>query len=467
MPLIDGVRRTIRRHDLARPSTRVGVAVSGGADSVALLYLLAELRDAGDLRLAGIVHFNHQLRPVADDDERFCAELAAALSLPFVSDRADVAAAARQQRRSLEDTARTERHAFFRRAAAALAADAVALGHTRDDQAETVLLRLLRGAGTRGLGGMHPRRGLAIRPLLDTTRAQLRDYLTARAIPYRDDETNLDVSIPRNRVRHELLPLLAQRFNPSIARTLASEAELFRAQEAFLDHEAGEWMARHCPRGEEGRLPVAALLSAPLALSRAVLHRGLRAAAGARTISFRDVERALAVAAGRIGGYDGPGLRVERIAGDLVLRGRPGGARGRRPRATQPNLFEYPLSIPGEVQIVETEVLVSAEVAEGWSGAAGPAMATVQMPAGGGLTVRNRRPGDRFQPLGAPGRKKLQDFFIDRKVGRGERDTVPLVVDSADRIIWVAGHAIDEAFRVRDPAQSVIILRLKGVGGSV
>ena len=216
MQLLERVRQTIRRHDLARGDTRVVVALSGGSDSVALAHLLRALDLAGELRVVGLAHFNHQLRPAASGDERFCADVAAALERPLLVDREDVRDLARRERRSIEDTARRARHRFLSRARGHFDADVTALGHTRDDQAETFLLRLLRGAGARGLAAMHPRRGALIRPLLDCRRATLQEYLVSRHVEYIHDESNEDLSIPRNRVRAELLPFLEQRFNPSI-----------------------------------------------------------------------------------------------------------------------------------------------------------------------------------------------------------------------------------------------------------
>lgn len=209
------------------------------------------------------------------------------------------------------------------------------------------------------------------------------------------------------------------------------------------------------------------LLQAPLALARVVIHASLSRVSGMRHVSFTEVERVFEVARGNMLAFDGPGVRVEHIAKHVVLTGRPVGHRGRwHPDA--PNFFHYSLPVPGEVHVADAKAAVSAEVVASWTGPAGSReIAAVQMAAAEGLAVRNRRPGDKFQPLGCDGRKKLQDFFTDRKVARGVRDRVPLVVDSADRIVWVAGHSIDEAFRVRDSTQSVIILRLKGVGGSV
>src|SRR5580693_5632965 len=201
MQLMERVRRTIRQHDLARYETHVVVALSGGSDSVALAQLVDALDQAGELRLAGLAHFNHQLRPAADAEERFCARLAESLGRPLLVDRGDVAERARRERRSIETAARAARHEFLERARLHFNADAIALGHTRDDQAETFLLRLLRGAGARGLASMYPRRGTIVRPLLGCRRNELRAYLEDRRLTWVDDESNADVAIARNRVR--------------------------------------------------------------------------------------------------------------------------------------------------------------------------------------------------------------------------------------------------------------------------
>ena len=219
-----------------------------GPDSVALAHLLRELDLAGEIRLVGLAHFNHQLRPAASGDERFCAEVAAALDQPLLVEREDVRDLARRERRSIEDAARRARHGFLERARVHFDADAIAPGHTRDDQAETFLLRLLRGAGARGLAAMHPRRGALIRPLLDCRRAILRDYLASRGVPHINDESNGDLSIPRNRVRAELLPFLEQRFNPSIVDVLADEADLARDEWRWMAAGEDDLWSRACRR---------------------------------------------------------------------------------------------------------------------------------------------------------------------------------------------------------------------------
>lgn len=467
MDLLARVRRVIREHNLAGSSSRVVAAVSGGADSMALVHLLVELDGRGDLSLAGVAHFNHQLRETADRDEQFVREAAGALGLTFVSDREAVAERAAREGRSLEDAARAARYAFFERARVQLTADAVALGHTRDDQAETFLLRLLRGAGPRGLAGMHPRNGAIVRPLLDCRRDELHAWLGARGVAHVEDESNRDTAIPRNRVRAELLPLMASRFNPSVVDVLADEATLARELWQWMDEASAPLLAI------PGELEVAALEPLSPALRRLVFWRAMTAASGGRHISFDHVAAAIRLMH-TSGSMDAPGHRVQRIGGRIVLTSRDAASRNvRRGRGSgaaderRSNLFHHSLSIPGEVLVAESGCVISVE-------ATAPAhTAEPRATAGNGpvalvrrdllsesLVVRNRRPGDRFRPVGLRGWKKLQDLFVDRKVARTERDAVPLVVDQHDRIVWVAGYGIDEAFRVTDAAQAVLLLRL-------
>jgi tRNA(Ile)-lysidine synthase len=478
--LLDRVRQFVRQHDLIGSGARVLAAVSGGSDSVALVHLLHDLDAAGDLQLTGLAHFNHQLRPAAIDDEQFAAGVAASLGLPFFVDREDVAARATREHRSIEDAARVARHAFLERARVDSGADVVAFGHTRDDQAETVLLRLTRGAGPRGLAGMHPRNGRSVRPLLGCRRDELRAWLAGRQLTFIEDASNQDVRIPRNRVRAELMPLLASRFNIGIVDVLADQAEMARDLSAWMDASAADLEARAVRSSTAAggamvrEIDTAVLRAAPIALQRALLWRVLSEVAGHRPIAFSHVDAALRLTqeanASRV---DLPGQSVERIGSTVVLRGRVAGAAGRAGAPDEAsNLFRLPLSIPGEVALPETGWIVSADAfaadadrtgaTAGNGGNGDCAVAVVRRDCcGESLVVRNRRPGDRFRPVGLDGQKKLQDYFVDRKVARAERDRVPLVVDETDRIVWVAGFGIDEAFRVTDPAQEVIILKLR------
>jgi len=318
---------------------------------------------------------------------------------------------------------------------------------------------------------MYPRRRNIVRPLLDCRRADLQEYLMEHERPFVHDETNDDVTIPRNRVRAELLPFIERRFNPSIVDVLAREAELARDDcqwlEALADQQFSQVVSSD---GLRRTINLSRLRECPVALQRMIVRRAMTEVARGRTIRFADVQRTVDVGVTNAAPFDGPGQRVERIAGDVVLTGRPAGATGRPLVSSSANLFHYALSIPGEVRVPEAGCVVSAEVVdrlEPGALTAGHGVAVVRLDKNtGGFVVRNRRPGDRFRPFGLGRRKKLQDFFVDHKVVRERRDTVPIVVDDRDRIVWVAGHSISEDFRVIDPAQAVLILRLKGLGGS-
>jgi tRNA(Ile)-lysidine synthase len=467
--LLDRIRRTIRQHDLAGVRTRVVVALSGGADSVALVHLLRELDTARELIVAGLAHFNHRLREDASRDEAFCVALATACGVPILVEGEDIRARAKEKGQSIEHAASAARREFFARALTHFEADRIAVGHTRDDQAETFLLRLLRGAGPRGLSAMHPRNGDVIRPLLACRRADLAAYLHQHGIAHVEDETNADVGIPRNRIRAELVPLLQDRFNPNVVDVLADQAELARQEWLWMESELA--LRNLEPRTiEPGTvfLDTLGLEHAPVALRRLAVWKAMTRLAGARPVSFDHVDAALQLIGedGSTGVFDGPGQTVQRIGARLVLTERA----ARNSRARPAVSFWYALPVPGEVRVVEAGCVVAAEYAAG-SGAeairaaAGSREVAVVTGSFGGdaLSIRNRRPGDRFSPLGLDGRKKLQDFLVDRKVPRAARDGVPLVVDRDDRIVWVAGHEIDREFRVTDASQTVVILTLRQV----
>jgi tRNA(Ile)-lysidine synthase len=470
MALLERVRRTIHEHALVGADARVLVALSGGPDSVALVHVLLELQTAGELTVAGLAHFNHQLRGAdADEDEAFCRTMAESLGLPIDVARADVRTAAREARRSVEDVARELRYAFFEEAADRAAADAVAVGHSRDDQAETFLLRLMRGAGARGLAAILPRAGRVIRPLLEIPRAELRAYAADRQLAFRSDASNDDLSIPRNRVRHELIPYLEREFSPGIRAVLAREAAVARDDEDRLQHEAID-LARSIvltTTAGNTELDATALRSLHPALAARVVREALARQAPGRFIGFDHVDRVLACVRGADSrAIDLPGQRAVR-RGNVIVLGPP---RPRRREDRRANSFRYSLSIPGEVTIDNLGWMVSAERVESPGGAGrGSARAAEVMVAADPLelplSIRSRRAGDRFSPLGLGHRKKLQDFLVDRKIPREMRDSLPLVVDGQDRIVWVVGESVAEDFRVTEPSQGVILLKARRLGG--
>jgi tRNA(Ile)-lysidine synthase len=475
--LAERVATFLSREGLIPKGARVAVAVSGGGDSVALWCLLAELAEHARFTVVGLAHLNHQLRGQASDaDARFCDELARRAGLAGIVESIDVAAIAQTERISLEHAGHRARHAFFDRAAGRLGATHVALGHTLDDQAETYLLRLLRGAGAAGLSAMRPRLGRIVRPLLQVRRVELREYLTLRGVSFREDASNQDQRVSRNRVRHDLLPHLG-RYAPRVVEALAREAEIARADDEWLDRAAHESHATLVKTDEHGvTVDADGLAALHPALARRVVRR-LLAGLSDRACGFAHVERMRAMAAGSVPRVDLPGLRAERRGSVIYVARRAGRGDGRELGTP----FDYQLDVPGEVVVPEAAVTLRAERGDsgpGGSRAAAPIVirdatreltVSVHMEAGP-LRVRNWRPGDWYRPVGLNGhRKKLQDLFVDRKVERPRRHRVPVVVDARDRVMWVVGFGLSEDFRVtearaREATASMIILTVRPLG---
>jgi tRNA(Ile)-lysidine synthase len=318
--LLQRVRKTIERHELCPPGSRVLIGLSGGSDSVALVFLLRELAEHGGFGVAGVAHLNHQLRPSAGGDEAFCRELATRLHLRIAVESADVKEYSRSRNLSVEDAGRRIRYNFLERSADALGADRIAVGHTQDDQAETFLLKLMRGAGLTGLAGIYPRRGRVIRPLLDVARADLRSHLSERGERWIEDETNADLENPRNRIRHVVLPELDSAAGGPTRAAIARAAGLMRDDGQWLDELADERYRALAAVGPDGvTLDASATAAEPLAIRRRVLLRALRAGAGEREIALDHVEAVMAVLGGACSGVDVPGARVELRRGKLVL----------------------------------------------------------------------------------------------------------------------------------------------------
>jgi tRNA(Ile)-lysidine synthase len=314
------IRRTIRRYGLLPSGSRVLAGLSGGSDSVALVFLLQELAEDGRFSIVSLAHLNHRLRCTATRDEQFCRNLADRVGLPISVESVDVASYAQTQRLSVEDAARRVRYDFLHRVAAASSADRIAVGHTQDDQAETFLLKVIRGAGLAGLGGIYPRRGEIVRPLLDVGRADLRRYLEARGQEWMEDETNANLDNPRNRIRHKVLPELdaagGARSIPAIART----ASIVREDGMWLDELGERRFEALALRHDTGiEIDRAGLLAEPPPVRRRIVLTALRLAASNREIGLDHVQAALEVAAGESRGVDLPGTRVELRRGKMVL----------------------------------------------------------------------------------------------------------------------------------------------------
>lgn len=323
--LVASVGRALRAASVPARGETLLVALSGGADSVALLDALVLLSRPRGFRLVA-AHLDHRLRPGSAQDAAFCAELCLRLGVPLRVGAADVRARAERERGGLEQAARRERYAFLRAVRRQEQAAAIALAHTQDDQAETLLLRLLRGSGAQGLGAMRLHSGDLLRPLLGVSRQEVLDHLRERSLPWREDPTNADPALRRNRVRHELLPYLEQRFNPRVRATLARAAALLADEAALLRAQAEGLLGRIGREQEQGlALRRTGLAQAPPALVRAALRQALASHGGLRQVGSAHVERALRLALGPASGgwVPLPGGRQARLTRDeLVIEGR-------------------------------------------------------------------------------------------------------------------------------------------------
>jgi tRNA(Ile)-lysidine synthase len=458
--VFSAVQHAITTHRLLQPGEGVVVAVSGGADSIVLLHCLLRLCEPWSLKLC-VAHFDHHLREDSRQDALFVERVATSWGLPVT-----IGSWAREARhdRSLQSEARRARYRFLEEVASRVGASKIALGHHRDDQAETVLLHLLRGSGLRGLRGMLPRSdGQLIRPLLGVGREEIEAYVKAHQLSFVEDPSNRDIRYRRNRIRWRLLPLLKREYNPSVARGLARMAALVAEDEAYLDELARESLkGLGGIEGDQIRLRLSALQALAPAIRRRILERAIRSVTPGAYLTAAHLE-----AVDRLTAPGGPGAaslprntRAWRSHGFLYVG-------TRRPHWRSPPVREE-LPVPGEVFIPGWGVRVEAaiqNVSRTDLRAAGPERAYVDwkqvLPP---LEVRSWRAGDRFRPLGLKGSKKLQDFFVDARVPRERRERVPIVTDQKG-ILWVSGLRIDERGRVGVATEQVLVLTLHSEGG--
>lgn len=442
----DQVLHYIRERQLLKPGDRVAVAVSGGADSVALLRVLLELRAALGLVLL-VAHFNHQLRgDESDADERFVAELAAKHDLPFFAGRADVREHATSHKLSLEHAARELRYEWLTRLAHEQRFDAIATAHNSDDQAETVLMKFLRGAGTRGLAGIHAvhtgHGSRIIRPLLETPRREIERYLNALNQPWREDHSNLDTQHTRNRIRHELLPLLERDYNPNLRQLLSETADISAEEEADWEARAGQYV-NHWHKDERRMLLDDQPGCVPWKFSResvALQRRAIRCFLERHGIAvgFQQIESV------RLCGRSGPsivnlpgGWRAQRDGSWLELV--PPSAAAQEEAVKR---YEYFLFLEGHCGIPELGITLRATIVRPRAPALGPPGSLLKLIGlGHPLLVRNWLPGDRFRPAHSGSEKKVKELFSDKHIPADQRPLWPVVLSGA-RIVWIRGFPV-------------------------
>ncbi len=435
-----------KQHGLFEAGSTVVAGVSGGADSVALLHILRALEEEFSIRVAA-AHFNHCIRGrSADEDEAFVKALCESLSVPLLCGRKDVPKAAKEEGKTLEQAARDLRYAFLEEARQHFGAASIAVAHHMDDQAETVLMHLIRGAGTAGLTGIQPKRGKTIRPLLFLRRREIEAYLAENGIPYRTDETNLLREGTRNRIRLDVMPYLSAHLNENAAENIASAAALLREDDSYLCMEAEK--ALLAAKRDENAYDRASLSALPAPIRSRALRCALALAGAERDVEKKHID-ALTVFLGAQTGrsISLPGLRAET---EYAL------VRFLQAEEAETGAFQLPLRLSGETKTPLGSFFAEEIAAADFS--PDPFTAHFDMAKlPGDLTVRTRLPGDKFFPLNAPGRRKLKEYLIDKKVPRRERD-VPLIAAGED-VLFLPGFTVADTVRIETGTERILRVR--------
>jgi tRNA(Ile)-lysidine synthase len=451
----------MRRSGLLPPGERIAVAVSGGPDSVLLLDFVKQFSQETGISVA-VAHFNHHLRGSdSEADERFVAHRAEELGLEFFRGEADVARIARAKRGNVEATARDLRYRFFFSLASQQKAQKVATAHTANDQAETILLRLLRGTGTRGLGGIYPTLdGKIVRPFLNLTRAEIESEIETRQLEFRVDASNMDLRFTRNRIRQSLLPLLATNFNPRIVTILSDLANRSRDDDAFLQQAASErarfWRVRE---GDEEKIALRSLIEFHPALQRRVLRDMVSSATGSlrgfTSTHFEDLRRfAASSQSGRKVTLPG-GLAARKELEWLVIGSDAKVAVQEFCFAVTPpaEITVAPLALKLQFLVAENVPIEAAEKRYNYNQAVRLDLDKV----GDGLILRNWQPGDRFQPCGSRRALKLKELFLRRRIPAKSRKLWPVLL-SNQQVVWVKGFPAAQGFAASDSSRRTLVV---------
>lgn len=451
---IQQVKKTISKYEMLQPGDGVVIGVSGGPDSMALLRVLWELRPELHLSLY-VAHLNHGLRPEAEEEKKFVQKAAVALSLPFFYQKADVVTWQKEKNIPLQEAAREVRYAFLNEIARKQGANKIALGHTADDQVESILMRFLRGSGSRGLAGIPPvRDGIYIRPLIECWREQIEDFLQKKKTSFLTDPSNRYLYYLRNRIRHELIPLLKQ-YNPNLPHTLWQMAEIFRVEEEYWENLLRERFSSFVRQQKKGALilDIPLLQEQPLAMQWRVIRQAIQDCLGhLRRLGFihiLDITRLLQSPEPNKTLFLPHGLQAIKAYQTLTLALHP----ERLPS------FTYQILGPGYMEIPEIGRAMNLEIISRPSLNKERASNNVafldfdhlDFP----LLIRSCRPGDRIQPLGMEKEKKIKDLFIDLKIPLRQRRHIPLLFKD-DQILWVAGIRLDHRARVKPETKRVL-----------
>jgi tRNA(Ile)-lysidine synthase len=457
------VERTIDTHRMIHAGDTVLVGVSGGPDSVALVHILLALAPKFSFQVV-IAHLNHCLRQdESTRDEAFVVSLADKLDLPLHAERQDVRRYQNKHHLSLEEAARKVRYRFYDSIASKFGYEKIALGHHSDDNAELILMYLLRGSGPLGLSGIPPvRDDKIIRPLIEIKRTEIMDYIAVKGLEYVVDSSNRDSQYLRNKIRNRLIPELKAEYNPKLLDTLNRLASILDAEEEWIENLIQAVFKKVIVFEKQGQIgfDISELNQQPIAVRRRLIRMAvLNVKGNLRKLAFAHVEAAVKLAQNGpdSGSLDLPDrTRITRQNEVLIISRE---AQNLRHLASTPLLssmpdYEYRLAEPAEIFIKEAALKIRfseipQEQSPDWRSfgkgtqTAYFDMDKIRFP----LVIRNFRPGDRFSPLGMTGRQKLKKFFIDHKVSRTERRKIPILL-SRNEIIWVVGHRLDNAAKI-------------------
>lgn len=456
------VLETIKEYKMFSPGDSVLIGVSGGADSTALLHLLYDLKSELGISTLYVAHFNHMLRKEdADLDQKYVEGLSKNLGLLCLAEGVDVAAYATKNKLCLEDAGRRLRYEFYRETAKKMGAKKIALGHTADDSVETFLMRLLRGAGLRGLTGIPPVRGNIVRPLIKVWRKEIDQHIAHLKLVPRIDHTNYESKYLRNRVRLKLIPQL-KIYNLNIKEILLQTVMLLTEDYLYMEAKTREALSEITIKENDNSIELQAdklrALEPPIEghLLRTAIEKVKGNLSELAFSHIHDIAKNL----------DSTEKWELPLPDGIYAVGNRNTLAITKTRPAEPEKvsFYYNLSIPGQLKIKEAEMLLTAEILPSTptpSLSPNPNVAHLDFEeVGRELIVRSRKDGDRFYPLGMKGTKKVQDFFIDQKVPQEERDRVP-IVESAGRLIWIVGQRIDERVKVDKKTKKVLQLTVQ------
>jgi tRNA(Ile)-lysidine synthase len=469
--LILKIKKTLVDHKMVEPGDTVLLGVSGGPDSVALLRGLIELKQELNIELA-IAHLNHSARgDESDRDAQFVESLGGTLQIKTVIEKIDVPAEQLSSKSSFQETARDLRLDFFQRTMSQMGANKIALGHTSDDQVETVLMNLLRGSGLKGVGGMSPVRSPYIRPLFYCSRSEVVGFLNDREFSYCQDSSNKKSDYLRNRIRLELIPFLQEKYNPRITENLFESSGIFRAENDYLEtlgnHEFDRVVSRF---GDSNTLnmDIEYFATLPLALKRRLVRKGIQSVKGdLRRISFSHIQEVLHLFEKSQKGkrIDLPDNLEALCLGDRVEFKRILESNSSILSDDERETSDWvrPLSIPGETPVEKAGLTLKAEIVDpsgtGFIDDQGNQAFLDFDKTGGDLVVRFFQAGDRLRPLGMKGTKKLKSLFIDEKVPQEIRSSIPILTTGDNDIIWVYGMRIAHTYRVTSGTNKVLFIK--------